>query len=356
MLYISPQSKNLINCKTIKWKKWGIGMHYPLISVIMPVYNVENFVKRAFDSMIHQTYQNIEILVIDDGSIDGTSKICDDYAKKDSRIHIVKQKNAGAAAARNHGMRLAKGEYILFMDSDDTMHPKTIEILYQMVTENKVNLGMVNFLEVEEPYTEWKEIEKNKVNLFSQEKMLDILCSGGENLKLRLLLTVPWCKLYHYQLLEGISYPEGTICEDEFMINDIVRKCKKMAYMDISLYGYLVRPGSVMHRNFDRKRLASMKAFEERIQCAKDLGFKSCENKMIKIFVKDHIGNYCRAYLEECEDSEVYRWLKQSFRKNLKKYWKKLDSPMKIKSIIFFLSPQCYLWIKKFILHDIYEH
>lgn len=328
----------------------------PLISVIMPAYNVQDFVKDAIESVLNQTYQNIEFLIIDDGSTDDTNKICCDYIAQDNRISLVSQKNAGAAAARNHGIGLAKGEYLLFMDSDDTMHPQALEILYKLVLENNVRLSMVNFIEVKAPYKEWDDVQQaDKVELYSQEKMMDILCSGVENLKLRLLLTVPWCKLYHRSLLEGLFYPEGTICEDEFMINDIVSKCDKMAYLSLPMYGYLVHTGSVMHVKFDRKRLASMRAFEARIECARNLGFDRCENKMIKIFIKDHIGNYCRAYSEQCDDDEVYIWLKQSFRKNFKKYYKVLGKSEKIKGIIFYISPKCYLFLKKIILHETYE-
>ena len=137
-------------------------MDYPLVSVIMPVYNVDRFVGEAIKSVLSQTYSTIEFLIIDDGSSDKTNEICAAYEKRDNRIRVIRQKNAGAAAARNHGMREAKGEYILFMDSDDTMHPQTIEILYNMLMENKVSMAMVNFLEVKETYTKWeKTVGKN---------------------------------------------------------------------------------------------------------------------------------------------------------------------------------------------------
>lgn len=331
-------------------------MDYPLVSVIMPVYNVDRFVGEAIKSVLSQTYSTIEFLIIDDGSSDKTNEICAAYEKRDNRIRVIRQKNAGAAAARNHGMREAKGEYILFMDSDDTMHPQTIEILYNMLMENKVSMAMVNFLEVKETYTKWEKTEPKTVKLFSQEKIMDILCSGKENLKLRLLLTVPWCKLYHYTLLKGLSYPEGTICEDEFMINDIVKRCKQMAYMDLPLYAYFVRPGSVMRVKFDRRYLASMRAFKERIQCAEELGFERCKIKMIRVFMKDHIGNYCKAYSQQCEDKEVYRWLKHSFRIHFKQYWKVLEKSEKIRGVIFFFSPYGYVFIKKIFLHNVYSN
>lgn len=330
-------------------------MDYPLVSVIMPVYNVAEFVAEAIKSVLSQTYSNIEFLIIDDGSSDKTNEICVDYEEQDNRIRVIRQKNAGAAAARNHGMREARGEYILFMDSDDTMHPQAIEILYNILMENKVSMAMINFLEVEKTHTSWEKVERKPIELFSQEKIMDILCSGKENLKLRLLLTVPWGKLYHYTLLKGLSYPEGTICEDEFMINDIAKRCKQMAYMDLPLYAYFVRSGSVMRVKFDRRYLASMRAFKERIQCAEELGLESCKIKMIRVFMKDHIGNYCKAYSQHCKDKEVYRWLKYSFRMHLKQYWKFMEKNEKIRGIIFFFSPYGYVLVKKLFLHNVYS-
>lgn len=329
-------------------------MNWPLVSVIMPAYNVEKYIKYAIESVLCQTYRNIELLIIDDGSEDRTSEICYYYEQNDTRIHYEKQENSGAAAARNHGMRIAKGEYILFMDSDDSMHPQTIEILYDMIIENQVELSMIDFVEDDKPYINWKKVEKVPVQIFSQERMMDILCSGGEELKLRLLLTVPWGKLYHRNLLKKLYYPEGTICEDEFMINEIVFRCEKMVYMPVQMYGYLVRSGSVMHVTVDRRHLASLKAFEQRIHYAHKLELRNCEVKMIKTFMKDHIGTYCKACAVKSQDQEVFKWLKINFRKNMKKYWRVLDKEELVKSLIFYVSPKMYLLVKCFLLREIY--
>lgn len=330
-------------------------MNHTLVSIIMPAYNVEAYIEQSVNSIRKQTYGNFELLIIDDGSTDRTNSICVQLADEDKRIQIIRQKNAGAGAARNHGLRLAKGQYIMFVDSDDTVHPEMLEILLNQIKNSSVKLVMGDFMESRQPVMDWKKNDEPIVEIWSQKRMMEILCSGGEELRLRLLLTVPWCKLYHRSLLDGLFYPEGSICEDEFMINEIVKRCSEMIYMNLPLYGYLIRQGSVMHVKFDKKRLSGLRAFEERIFVAESLGYQSCEMKMSQVYLKDLIGSFCQAYSEKCSDQEVFDWIKKHFRDNYKKYKKRLNGSSRWKGFVFYLSPYFYIFIKVISGHRIYE-
>lgn len=327
----------------------------PLISVIIPVYNVEKYIEKSLEGISNQTYKNLEILIIDDGSKDNSKELCEKFAQKDKRMQVISQKNAGAAAARNHGMRKATGEYIMFMDSDDTIHPEAIRVLYDLNIKYKTKLSMFDCIEVRDTFEDWKELPEFEVSMYSKKALMEVLCSMRDTLLMRILLTVPWGKLYHRSLLEGLFYPEGTICEDEFMITRVVSRCEKMAFAKVPLYAYLRREGSVMGLRYDRGKLASMKSFEERIQYAHNLGFADCEANMARIYLKDHIGNYCMAYSQKCTDQYVYDWLKNSFRKNLFKYWKHLGKSAKVRSLLFYISPKGYIKIKSLSGHEIYE-
>lgn len=326
----------------------------PLISVIMPIYNVEQYVEKALKSCLDQSYTNLEILLIDDGSTDRSKSICQFYLQQDSRVKLVSQKNKGAGAARNQGLKHAKGKYIMFMDSDDTIHPETIMCLYNLIIQYDTELSMIDFMEVKKPFNEWGKIEITESKVYSQKEMMEILCCMRENVQERLQLTVPWGKLYKRDLLDGLFYPEGIICEDEFMINQIVCRCQKMGYANVKMYAYLKREDSVMGVKYDSRRLASIKAFEDRIQCAHQLQLWDCEAYISRIFMEIHIRNYCKAYAKNCEDVVVYQWLRKSFRKNLKKYWKYLTLTFRLRSVVFFLSPTGYILLKKVFLHKVY--
>ena len=116
-----------------------------LISVIVPVYNVEKYLNRCVDSIINQTYSNLEIILINDGSTDTSGKICDEYKKRDNRIHVIHQKNGGLSAARNAGIVIANGNYFIFVDSDDLIHPQCIEILYKVIKNDCSDIVIGNY-------------------------------------------------------------------------------------------------------------------------------------------------------------------------------------------------------------------
>ena len=217
-------------------------MNNKLISVIVPVYNVRPYLKRCIDSIIAQTYSNLEILLVDDGSTDGSGELCDAYARQDARVQVIHKKNAGQAAARNDAIDIARGSYLGFVDSDDFIDCRMFEILYQDLTEHDAQISIVTFQE----FTEEKEATVSR-NLMSIE------CQAGEKILQKLLLEekigdFSWNKLYRRELFKEIRYPVGRMMEDQGIMYKLVDQCTKVTYRPIRLYFYYQRPDSTLHR------------------------------------------------------------------------------------------------------------
>ncbi len=212
----------------------------PLISIIVPVYKVEQFIHECVDSIIDQTYNHLEIILVNDGSPDSCGEICEEYAKQDYRIVVVHKENGGLSSARNAGLDICKGEYIAFIDSDDVIHPQFVELLYANIKE-----GDLAFCEMLS-FDSHVDIEKVKVENFSRkifdnkELLSKIITFKAPN------VAVAWNKLYHRKLWNTTRYPTGKIHEDEFVIHEILDQCKEIVFIDAKLYYYRKREESIM--------------------------------------------------------------------------------------------------------------
>lgn len=207
-----------------------------LISVIMPVYNVGSYLSQSIESVLHQDHQNLELILIDDGSSDGSGAICDDYAAKDSRIRVIHQKNTGAGAAKNAGLKIASGTYLSFVDSDDFLEPNVYGYMLKTLRENHADAVQFSFQEV---YT-------NRV-----EPQILKPCSMNEKQYLMQFTkdwTCPllWNKLYKRALFEGVFFEEGHKIDDEyFTYRGFLNPCK-VVFDDKIIYNYRKRVSGVM--------------------------------------------------------------------------------------------------------------
>ena len=218
-----------------------------LISVIVPVYQVELYVRKCLDSIIEQEYENLEIILIDDGSTDGSSQICDDYKSKDKRIKVIHRENGGLSSARNAGIDIANGEYIAFIDSDDWVDPKYIEKLYSVCEIYDCDIAQCSY---ENVINEDDFIWKDKTGGNKQP----MLYTGREfsYATYRLLsweCNLVWNKLYKKSLFEDIRFPVGKIHEDEFTTYKLVWKSDKVGVISDQLYYYRYRIGSIMQQS-----------------------------------------------------------------------------------------------------------
>ena len=212
-----------------------------LISVIVPVYNVEEFVKKCLDSLVRQSYKNLEIIVIDDGSTDGSGKICDEFAKKEKNIKVFHKKNGGLSDARNFGIKKASGEIIAFVDSDDFVDEEYIGVMYGKMTRKDVDVVVCGYNFV-----------KPKKDVLSGKNAAIKLLTKHENIDI-----VAWNKLYRKSLFADneIWFPKGKKHEDTLTTYKVLSKARKVVYLDEILYFYNERPGSITKTEKIEERL-----------------------------------------------------------------------------------------------------
>jgi len=234
-----------------------------LISVIVPVYKVEAYLDRCVQSIVDQTYTNLEIILVDDGSSCRCPQMCDEWAKRDRRIRVIHKENGGLSDARNAGMAVARGEYIAFVDSDDWISLRYIEWLYEAIRQSGVKMAACGIRFVcDEAQGDDSKDERTAFQLFASEQALS--SEGWKKIR-----AVAWNKLYHRSLLKDERYPVGKYHEDEFFTYRIVDKAGSAAYVENELYFYFQRPGSIMH-TFSMKHLDALEAYMQRLQLFKD--------------------------------------------------------------------------------------
>lgn len=211
-----------------------------LISVIVPVYNVEEYLPRCVDSILAQTYQNLEIILVDDGTKDASDKICDDYAAKDPRIKVIHKENGGLSSARNAGIDIAKGEYLGFVDSDDWIEPEMYEHMLRLAKKYDVKLvcaGRYDFSS--------RRNEKTVGLCPKKEEVITGMELLGRTFTWDGCDSAAWDKLYHRSLFREIRYPLGQISEDVAMFYKLAELVDRAAMCNQPFYNYYHRPGSI---------------------------------------------------------------------------------------------------------------
>ena len=211
-----------------------------LISIIIPVYKVEKYLEKCIQSVINQTYENLQIILVDDGSPDNCGKICDEYAKKDHRIEVIHKSNGGLSDARNKGLEIAKGEYIGFVDSDDYIEADMYEVLYNLLKQYNADVSICNFYAV----SQGKISIKNADNGINEYNRIEIL---KEILLDKNIQSYAWNKLYKKELFDEIKYPIGKKYEDIGTTFYLLEKCNKVVVTGKSEYYYINRQDSIVN-------------------------------------------------------------------------------------------------------------
>ncbi len=237
------------------------------VSVIIPAYNVEQYVENCYESIKKQTYSNLEILIIEDGSTDKTKEICDRIALFDDRVIVIHKANGGLSDARNVGLDHANGEYIVFIDADDSIHPKYIEILLDGLIDNECDISQCEFFctnDTKEHYIDQMSISYEVMT----GKQATLLCSGEECIEYIVVTN----KLYKKELFEDIRFPVGKIYEDQFTTWKLFWKAEKIVYVHALLYCYYQRMDSITGTGFSRRNLQVVEAYVERSRFLKEQG------------------------------------------------------------------------------------
>ncbi|MBP5311825.1 MAG: glycosyltransferase [Clostridia bacterium] len=207
-----------------------------MITIIVPIFSVERYLRQCIDSILNQTYKDIEILLVDDGSTDQCGEICDDYAKRDNRIRVFHTENQGISAARNLGLRESGGEYIGFVDADDWIEPEMYEIMYSIMQETGADISTCG-------------LRHDSTGIPNRKDGFNITVLGGEEVLEaivdRKFESFMWNKLFKAGLFEGLTFPEGKVFEDLAATPMIVSKSGKVAVSDAPLYHYRQWAGSI---------------------------------------------------------------------------------------------------------------
>ncbi len=255
----------------------------PLISVIVPVYKVEKYLDRCVASITVQTYENLEVILVDDGSPDCCGQLCDDWAQKDARIKVVHKENGGLSSARNAGVAAATGAYVGFVDSDDYIHPEMYEKLYGALAETgaDVSICSCDYIdeETDEPDLKMREISPLKAEVLTRkqayEKISRIVIGYG-------FYVTAWNKLYPRHIFDELQFKEGFIHEDEFFVHHLFARCDRIATIPDALYMYIQRSGSITKRKATIKSLHGVYAYYDRYQFLRKKGERQMARRSLR--------------------------------------------------------------------------
>lgn len=216
----------------------------PLISVIVPVYNVKHYIGKCLQSICGQTYKNLEIIVVDDGSTDGSGEICDSFARLDLRVKVIHQSNGGQSAARNSGLLLATGKYLGFVDGDDWIDADMYESLFRLMVEADADISVFSHYKEKQGKTIVNN-SSGKVSVYTRDEALRALV---EDKRIR---NYVWDKLFKRNLFKDISFPLNRVFEDIAISYRVFYRAKKVVVQDTPKYHYVVRDGSAMQSAYN---------------------------------------------------------------------------------------------------------
>ena len=314
------------------------------VSIIVPVYNVEEYFEECIQSIISQTYTNIEIILVDDGSTDGSGRMCDEYAKQDPRIVVVHKENGGLSSARNAGLDVATGEYIQFIDSDDYIAPIMTEDLMQAVIVNQAHMaigGVATFY-----YENGARIERYH-NMQTNQSVVsgkDILCNiSSESHFMYDLPTVIVCnKLFHKQLFENIRFPIGQISEDNYVIHRLYVPQSTIAIVNKPHYYYRQRFGSIIHDESKRikNQIDTTLAIADRARYYYEKGLHKESLHFYHMALFGYVNSYY-VYKQTKREKSGFKKLKKMYKELLQGYNKRKDGlkKYKIELSVFAFSP-----------------
>lgn len=314
----------------------------PLISIIVPIYKVEEYLEKCIESILAQSITNFELILIDDGSPDECGKICDFYESKDNRIKVVHKQNEGLSAARNSGLNIAEGDYVGFVDSDDWIHKEMYEILLTLLIDNNADIAQCEFIRTFDEEESVDNSQRNTIETFDNNESLKNIYN-----KKAISTVVSWNKLYKRELFEYIRFPKGKIHEDEFTTHKLLYKSKKLVYTNKVLYFYRQTPNSIMNSKFNKKRLDILDAMQERLEFAELIQNEIFINETLQKYMFRLVSFYYKCKKEIPEEKDIIKDIKKRSDLLFFKYYINSKSKIrsKIKYGIFYLFPNLYIHI-----------
>lgn len=308
-----------------------------LISIIVPVYNTEKYLKKCVMSIINQTYKNLEIILIDDGSTDSSPVICDSLAEKDNRITVIHQANGGLSSARNTGLDNIHGDYIMFVDSDDYTDQNMIEFLLNQIGNADISMcGYTNFNE--NGNLSKQDTVTLSDGIISTDTFWNYFYSDT-----RIYYVTVWAKLYKRHLWDNVRFPIGKLHEDEFVVHKIISQCKTLAVSKKPYYFYLCRNGSIMNSQFKIKNLDAADGMLDRCQFFFNRKEYNLSEKALSMAMYSIVKGYT-ILGENTKTDVLYKKFRSLYRKLI---FKNTSLKFKYKCGIFALSKNLFIKLKK---------
>ena len=292
----------------------------PLLSIIMPVYNSAEYLKRCIESILNQKFDNIELLIVNDGSTDESEKIIEEFLKIDKRIIYIKQENMGVSAARNAALKAASGKYITFVDSDDVIHRDYLLKLHSALLDYSADVSVCDFKYLFEKFDETFQ-SMGMIHCFSgREACKQIYTSDCENDALSMVTL--WGKLYPRRLFHNVRFPEGRIHEDQFVVYKLLYGCKKVVEIQEYLYGYNCNVNGIIRSSFTNKRYDDIIALDEAIEFYK----RNSDIELVNL-ASDLKTVLIAKYAIMARKAGIYRKVPQIYKMNL------LDAANKVREM-----------------------
>lgn len=288
----------------------------PKVSVIVPVYKVEPYLRRCVDSILAQTFTDFELILVDDGSPDNCGAICDEYAQKDSRVHVIHRANGGLSAARNAGIDWvfanSNSEWLSFVDSDDWVHPQMLERLYHAVLEHNVKVSICGYEETRGDI-QWTNAGAVQARLWPVEQFY---------VERSVNATVAWGKLYARECFADLRYPVGKIHEDEYVTYRILFEYEQIAVIETPMYAYFSNRQGITKSRWTPKRLDGIAAFEEQISFFDEQNMRAARDHAIDRYMRMLCGQNKRILTETSrnERTVALRHVRRRLIKGLIKY------------------------------------
>lgn len=316
-----------------------------MISIIIPVYHVEEYLAECLDSVLGQTYRDLEIILVDDGSADACPAICDEYAGKDERIIVIHQQNQGLSGARNAGLDVAKGEYVTFLDADDRYtSSEVLEKMHAQMVEQKADILFSKYRRINEAGKPLEEKREQGISRVIDENQFWSLWEKREDNS----LVVVYTKLYRRKIWETLRYPVGKIHEDEWVLHDVIRQCDRMVLTDIVSIDYRQRTNSIIHTNFCLKNLFKCGALAERMDYIMEKGLHQFEPQIFAEGTVVLLMGYARLDLRK--DREARRYVRTYYNR-YKEFARAMlprtvEKKQKLRLCIFLCSLRAYRFVR----------
>lgn len=304
----------------------------PIISVIVPVYNVEDYLKQCVSSILSQTFTNFELILVDDGSTDKSGVLCDEYALLDARIRVIHKKNGGSSDARNSGLAISKGAFLMFIDSDDWVELDMLDYLYNLILSSNSDIAQSGFAKVYKG-------EAIDVNI---KEITTVTYTGTEEILKKFFLgkdisSIVCDKIYSRKIIEDLTFPVGQTLEDHYLLCDIFQRTKSITISNAVKYFYLQRDNSIMKQGKSLQHMrSSFLAYKNRIKVSNNLKSNYLISLSFKGLASDLFQYYRLIFLlnSKSDALEMYRELKMEHCQYKRQIWKNKLISLKFKLML----------------------